>query len=208
MFGYDAIHANITAIPAGAYYVFGYVSGSPDIVWSQIDYDRFPHATKEYIDQGNGHPWRIPTILDVENGAITPNEVPMLARMYPGVKVYCNQSTLSAVYNTGWRGKVWVAAPGSQAANIKAAVEHNFPGFEVFAVQDTWQSTYDRSTVFVNVPPPPPPVPHIDIQGFQVRRPGNGIIPAVISWWGDNGVVTRESNIPAAVWDQIHWSGK
>jgi hypothetical protein len=208
MFGFDAISANIGAIPVSAPYVFGYVTGSSYIIWNQEDFNRFPHAILEYIDQGNGTPWRTPTILDVENGAINPGDLPTLTHKYPGVKVYCNQSTIQSVYNNGYRGWLWVAAPGSAAGVIKTNVEREFPGLKVFAVQDTWESTYDRSTI-LEIPghttPPPPPVPSVNIDGFAVKKPGNGTVPCVIGWWGDDGVVRRHSNIPQALWDQIKW---
>lgn len=208
--GYDAISANIGVIPANAEYIFGYVTGSPYIVWSLADFNRFPNAHKEYIDQGNGSPWRIPTVIDIENGAHSPGEMPGLALKYPGVKAYCNLSTLPALHATGWRGQVWVAAPSQNADVIKTNVEKSYPGFTVFAVQSVWQGRYDASVIYSAPPVPVPPAvdtQHLNIDGWKVRKPSAEVIPCVIAWWGDGGINRRESNMPRALWDQIPWSG-
>jgi len=206
MDGYDAISANVTTIPVNGSFtghIFAYVSGTPDIVWSQADINRYPHATFDLIDQGAGEPWRSPTVMDIENGAFTVADIHPMQLKYPGIKVYCNQSTLAPVYAEGYRGKVWIAAPGTDAVRLAENVEREYPGLVVFAVQDVWLKTYDHSTI---LPPPVPPISHVDIQGYEVRKPDHNTVPAVLQWWGDSGVVTRASNIPRSVWDQIPWS--
>lgn len=205
MFGYDAIHANIGAIPTSATYVFGYVSGSPNIVWTQADFNKFPKAHIEYIDQGNGTPWRRPTVIDIENGAHTPSDIHRLASMYPGVKVYCNRSTIPDVYATGWRGNIWVAAPGSDAITLAEAIEREFRGLKVIAVQDTWTKNYDRSTILTPPVLPPPPVPTVEINGFKVPAPTANHIPVVISWWGSDGIVHRQTTFNRAEWQLLKW---
>jgi len=207
MDGYDAISANITAIPVDGTFtghIFAYVSGTLDIVWTQEEINRFPHASFDLIDQGGSTPWRAPTIMDIENGAFTAADIPEMERQYPGIKVYCNQSTIPSVYAEGYRGQLWVAAPGTDAQLLAANIEREYPGLVVFAVQDQWFASYDHSTMFA--PVEAPVIDHINVEGYQLARPDHNTVPAVVQWYGVNGVATRQTNIPRSLWDQITWS--
>ena len=205
MYQYDAIHNNIGSIPGTADYVAGYVSGTPDIVWDQADYNRFPHAVKEYIDQGYGTPWRNPTVIDVENGAFTVADVPGLVNKYPQVKVYCTTSSLPGL-NRVYHGNVWVADPGIPDAVVLRTVPvwHKlYPNLRITMVQNYWGTSYDRTLL---VPVPSNPVVHANINGFNVTEPTAVNVPAVVGWIGDGGVITyRQANIPYSIWEHIPW---
>jgi|SRR5215469_7344905 len=146
----DAIHDNVSALAgvSGLELVAGYVTGSPDIVWTAADWARFPGIPHVEIDQGfTGAPVYSATVQDVETGAWTPGSVPSWQShcTAPRPTVYCNQSTLPAVLATGWRGNLWLAIPGWQ----NGAALPSAPGCTVVAVQNQLDvaSAYDLSTV-------------------------------------------------------------
>ena len=209
MYGYDAISANIGSIPANAIAVAGYVTGTPDIVWTQADFDKFPLAHKEYIDQGNGSPWRAPTVIDIENGALTVSDIPAYKSQYPDIIVYCMQSNLAAVANV-FTGRVWLAAPSypadDQAVSLAAELHKEYPGLDIIAIQNVWGNTFDRSIILEAPVVTPPNADHVNIQGWELARPSNGMVPVVIGWFGTEGVTYRQANLPQELWDQIKWS--
>lgn len=146
----DAIHDNVSALAAvpGLQVVAGYVTGSPDIVWTAADWARFPGIPHVAIDQGfTGAPVYSATVQDVETGAWAPASVPNWQAhcTAPRPTVYCNQSTLPAVLATGWRGNLWLAIPGWQTGNTLPSA----PGCTVVAVQNQLSvaNEYDLSVV-------------------------------------------------------------
>lgn len=111
----DAIHVNVSAIPANAQLIGGYDTGTPDIRWTAADWARFPGLPQVHIDQGaNGAPVYSATVQDVEAGAWSPSSVPGWQARCTAARptVYCNRSTLPNVLATGWRGEIWLAFPG------------------------------------------------------------------------------------------------
>jgi hypothetical protein len=153
---------------------------------------------------------------DVETGDMTPAEAPeafaeMRGRTINVVRpmFYANGSTMPSVVNalTGagimrteyllWRAD-WNGSP-SIPAGFDAAQYASNASFDA----DTFESYCFGSAV---VPTPPADPDHIDIDGYEVRKPGDGMVPAVVSWWGVEGETTRQANIPQALWNQIKWS--
>ena len=74
----DAIHAYVTNVPAGTPKVAGYVTGTPDIVWTSADWARFPGSGHVRIDQSPAlaH-WAsgAADVADMENGAASQGSV-------------------------------------------------------------------------------------------------------------------------------------
>lgn len=69
--GVDVTHANIKYAPVNKVQMAGYVTGSPDIVWTAADWQLYPNAVR--IDQSPANTPLDETadVLDVENGAAT-----------------------------------------------------------------------------------------------------------------------------------------
>lgn len=121
MVAFDAIHANVGHIPHNAFAVGGYVNGAnTSFIWSQADWDRFPHAYHIRINV-NGDPTR-GNCLDVERGDAPPSAVrPWIVSRGPATKdpllVYCNRSNLAACVQardsahsaTGHYAYIWCA---------------------------------------------------------------------------------------------------
>jgi hypothetical protein len=101
----DAIHDDIGGIPASAEKVAGYNTGTSDIKWTQVDWDRFPHAGHVILNQG--FTWTAPEIMaadgfDVESRAVTAVNAAHAAdmRVAAGITwttVYGTDSTLAEV---------------------------------------------------------------------------------------------------------------
>lgn len=72
----DTIHADVNVVPTVVADIGGYVSGTSDIDWTQGDWARFPHSKHVRIYQGFGSTPPIDgwDVLDVESGAITPQQ--------------------------------------------------------------------------------------------------------------------------------------
>lgn len=88
----------------------------------------------------------------------------------------------------------------------------NVTGVAAVQYQD-YEGLYDVSVVLADnwfpvVAPVPVPATHLNVDGWELPRPSADIVPAVISWYGDDGLVTRQSNIPILIWDQLEWSAK
>jgi hypothetical protein len=145
----DAIHVNVGALAAAGPWdlVAGYVTGSPDIVWTAADFARFPGIPIVTIDQGfTGSPVATADVRDVETGAWTAAAaVNRSGWTTARPTIYCNQSTLPSVLSEGWRGDLWLAIVGWQAGEALPSA----PGCTIVAVQDQLDvaNAYDVSTV-------------------------------------------------------------
>jgi len=147
----DAIHDNVPALAQapGLQVAAGYVTGSPDILWTAADWARFsmPHVT---IDQGyTGSPVPSADVRDVEAGAWTPAAAVNLSGWTAAQPtIYCSLSVLPQVAQAGWQGAVWVADwTGTPPASPPAVPA----GMTCVAVQYTDQGgggAYDLSVVF------------------------------------------------------------
>lgn len=145
--GYDATHDNVSAIPVNARFVFVYATGTLRIRWTPADVARFPHARKAVIDQGFGAVFlKSANVMDVERGAYSPADISrwMHDNTTDGPAVYCNQSTLPAVLDTGYRGNLWLAKLTTQPPVIPVIV----PGCTVIAQQFDFETAFDVSAVF------------------------------------------------------------
>src|ERR1700751_3157864 len=95
----DAIHDNVSYIPSGMPMVAGYVTGSPDIVWTSADWMHFPGKIHVTIDQGfTGAPQYDADVIDVETGAYSVAHVTgwMNNATAPRPTLYVNRSNLQA----------------------------------------------------------------------------------------------------------------
>jgi len=97
---FDAIHSNVSHIPANAFAVGGYVNGAnTSFIWSAADWAKFPHAYHIRINV-NGDPTR-GDALDVETGDATPAHIrAWVGTRGPATKkpllIYCNRANLAA----------------------------------------------------------------------------------------------------------------
>lgn len=145
--GYDAKHVNVSAIPLNAKVVMGYDTGTPDIKWTPQDWARFPRARKVHIDQGFGAAFvKTSNLMDVERGAYSPSQIHewMHDNTTEDPAVYCNQSTLPFVLDTGYRGNLVLAKLTTQEPVIPMTV----PGCTVVAQQFEFKTAFDVSAVF------------------------------------------------------------
>lgn len=167
---YDATHANIGNLPDSASYA-GYVTGSPDIVWTQSDWDHHRDAIR--IDQTPaGTPWdALADGDDYERGAVALSELPVRAKLRmhafnsnarPGQRrpfVYASASNLTDVANALVKGGVtsgvglWVAHwTGDIVGAIKEVAARSGP-FPVIGVQFENPGPFDISvfaTAYLN----------------------------------------------------------
>lgn len=146
----DAIHDNVAALAAAGPWdmVAGYVTGSPDILWTTADMAQFPGIPIVTIDQGfTGSPVATADVRDVENGAWTPTAAVNRAGWTAArPTIYCNESTLPSVLAAGWQGDLWLAIVTSQPPSSPPVVA----GCTVVAVQYALSvsGAYDVSVVF------------------------------------------------------------
>lgn len=155
---YDAIGANAATLKrsVGALdMVAYYVTGSPDIRWSDAQVAMFPDAEMISIDQGfTGSPVRTAMVRDVEPNAWTPaNAVDLTNWDAERPTIYCDRSDLQTVIAEGWKGDVWLAYPG-----WSGPTPPTYPGVNVVAVQRTFGADWDVSTVYDPYWPHKPPV--------------------------------------------------
>lgn len=125
----DAIHDQVPELAGlvgfGLQVVAGYVTGSPDIVWTGADWQRFGGLPRVTIDQGfTGAPQYGATVIDVETGAWAPGSVGgwMDHATAPRPTIYVNQGNEQAACASGllskrFRGDVWLAFPGWRPGN-------------------------------------------------------------------------------------------
>lgn len=144
----DATHFNVRSLKL-AYpdppLVAGYLTGSSNIQWDAADWAYWPDSMHVSIDQGGiGSPMRSPIVRDVESGAWSVGAaVNRNGWITERPTIYCSRSNLPLLVNAGWRGDVWLADPGYPYTNPP-----EYPGINVVAVQHTYTTTYDVSTVF------------------------------------------------------------
>ena len=122
-----------------------YVTGSPDIVWTDAEKALFPASAHVTIDQGgNGSPVPDAMVRDVEPGAWSAiaaiRDKPWNT---PRPTIYCDRSDLNRVIADGWRGDVWLAWPGYAGSGPPS-----FPGVNVVAVQNVFGGDRDSSLVY------------------------------------------------------------
>jgi hypothetical protein len=152
----DAIHDNVGSIPVNSVQmVAGYLTGTPDIIWTAADWDKFSGMPEVTIDQGYGDTRATEAhavIFDVELGAFQPSQAEALlnASTAPRPTIYVNQANLletleSAQQSPNFKGDVWLSYPG-WTPNV--ALPTLPAGCQYVAIQDVFTSTYDLSTVF------------------------------------------------------------
>lgn len=176
----DATHANIAALPKGLR--AGYVTGSPDIQWTQADWDANPGALR-YDQSSLKTVWDATAdIDDFERGAVGLSELATRAKLRihafdnavrPGQRtpcVYMSASNVSSVVNAliagGVKSGVGLAVANwnlTEAEAIMQVVTAAGP-FPIHMVQFHNAGTYDMSVVDmtwfnnvskVHVPTPP-----------------------------------------------------
>lgn len=101
----DATHSHVINVPQSAKRVAGYVSGSPDILWTPSDWTLFRNSQTVRIYQGNG-PLDVHNldVVDVESGAVIPTVAASIvhARVASGIKwttIYASESNLQITAN-------------------------------------------------------------------------------------------------------------
>ena len=159
----DTIGANSANIPLSTHYVAGYVSGLGDVPWTQAMFDRFPTIRKVRIWQGAGNkpPASAYDVIDVESGAVTPQQAAQAIadRVNIGVPwttVYGSDSALAQVTaetqkfgNHVWIGHVnyWLADWNLNQAEAINLLGTQIHGASVVAVQ--WASPSSNPNTIV-----------------------------------------------------------
>lgn len=155
---HDAIHANVPHLPAGQ--VCGYVTGTPDIVWTAADWAAHPGAVR--IDQDPAASDPTADVLDVERGAATPADCAAWARRAvadfaaatrPGQRwpaIYTSASNVTPVVNALVAGGVaninlWVANWNFTASDADAAVLAASGPFPIVGVQFSSGDFFDTN---------------------------------------------------------------
>lgn len=172
---YDAISANAETLKrrmGAPGMVAYYVTGSPDIRWSDAQVAMFSNSEMISIDQGfTGSPVRTAMVRDVEPNAWTPaNAVDLSNWDAERPTIYCDRSDLQTVIAEGWKGDVWLAYPGWSGPTPPV-----YPGVNVVAVQRTFDADWDVSTVYDPYWPHKPPAGFLppDLHVTIVRRVAN-----------------------------------
>src|ERR1700728_1804722 len=129
----DAIHDNVSNIPADALKVAGYVTGTSDVEWTAADGARFATTSKVHVNQWPGSNPLIGDVLDVEPGAWT-NEGAAQAcaeRKKNGlpINLYSSQDNLTPMLNACiaagvTAGNLWVANYNLSIEEATALVVH------------------------------------------------------------------------------------
>lgn len=160
---YDAIHADAGHVPADALKVAGYVTGSPEILWTDPDWKRFPHAGKVAIDQspdGDLYAGNKAGVYDIEANAGTPAKFAQIAASRHARDLsncpYGSRSSLQATEQAldnvkadgWWHGMdAWLADPSLSLAEATALIGTTLFGFTLRAVQWAWPSTNPDTSV-------------------------------------------------------------
>ena len=146
----------------------GYVTGSPEIIWTPADWATIPTDLKDVmIDQGfTGSPNSMADVRDVENGAWTlANAVNKTGWQAVRPTLYVGfPNTLLEVINAGWKGDVWLVMPSNvpptQPPRVPAginvvAIQWGFsnPNFDISVVFDESWPNVATPTVIPQVPP-------------------------------------------------------
>lgn len=148
----DATHRNAGNIPAGTPKVAGYVTGTPDIEWTQQDWKRFPQAGAVRVDQSPNlaaYASNAGSVADIEPGAGTVWAFAAASKSRLGLGrllwCYCSQSALGEVSTTLKAAGipldkcgVWLANWNLSQDEANAALGTVIEGIRVVAVQ--WAS--------------------------------------------------------------------
>ena len=203
----DAIHDNVPALAkARIGMVAGYVTGSPDIVWTAADWAAFPGIPHVTIDQGfTGSPVATAVVRDVEAGAWTvAAAVDKTGWTASRPTIYCSASVLPGLATAGWQGDVWIA---DYVSSPPAAPPAMPAGMTCVA----WQWTdsgggglYDLSVVFDEswplmangphktgtTPPPLYALPYVDSSGQAQLQTGFAVCNLCWStfWYAQIGI--------------------
>jgi hypothetical protein len=147
-------------------------------------------------------------VADVESGAMTPADLPgwisrQQARGVAKPVVYCNASTWPSVKSAVGDANVsyWIADWTDNPTQTLEGAD---------AVQYQSESSYDLSYVLdtfpfypgapAPTPPPPKPTP------TPTPTPAGTPVTCVVTWAGDDGLVSRKTSIPRTDWDTLVWS--
>ena len=159
VYGVDCTHANIAHLPNAEAFA-GYITGSPDIVWTTQDWQRFPNGVR--IDQSpfNTSFDETADVLDFENGAATVADIPGWTRnawnnFHNAVRVgqrepciYASQNSIPVVANAlvaaGLTANLAIANYGLTRADAQAMVENASGPFPVVWVQYNDHGLYDE----------------------------------------------------------------
>lgn len=150
----DTIHASVRNVPGNASFVAGYVSGTPDIQWTETDWALFPHSRKIRIYQGYGPEPALGDfdVLDCEPGALSPQQCADIIEQrvlhgYQWTTVYGGDAMLAQVSTLVqekgeyiWNGhvNVWYADWNLDQAEAAALLGTTIHSMTVVAVQ--WAS--------------------------------------------------------------------
>jgi hypothetical protein len=158
----DAIHANVGHLPSGIQ-VGGYVTGTPEIAWTDADWKAHPDAIR--IDQSpTSSQWDATAdVDDYERGAVTLDELPRRAQARivaynkvtrPGQRrpaIYASASNITQVVNALNNGGVhsgvglWIANWNFTVAQAVAEVAAASGPFPIIGVQYANDTFYDHN---------------------------------------------------------------
>jgi hypothetical protein len=152
----DAIHDNVSNIPADAPKVAGYVTGTSDVEWTAADWARFATTAKVHVNQWPGSNPLLGDVLDVEPGAWT-NEGAAQAcaeRKKNGlpINLYSSQDNLTPMLNACiavgvTAGNLWVANYNLSIEEATALVVHRYGPWPIQAVQWASPSSNPRTLI-------------------------------------------------------------
>lgn len=222
--GYDVTSSNYALRPATGQPAL-YITGSSDIVATKAMLAANPKAIQ--IDQSPVITAIDTTadVFDVERGAITIAELGEVIKdawanfnkgVRPGQRkpmVYASLSNITAVANALVAAKttasLWVAHWGVGVAEAIRQVNAASGPFPIHGFQYQNGSHFDLdvfSAEWLNdVSGVPLPPTTITIDGFTVGKPTLTEVPAVVSWYGSNGLTRKLADIPIADWNAIKW---
>lgn len=152
---YDTIGRDSMRIPGGAEKVAGYVTGTPDIIWTSADWQRFARAGRVRIDQsqqGAAYATGNADVYDIEVLAGSPAMFAALAverhgRRWPNcpygstAALQAAAAALDTIHYAGapagwWHGMdAWLANPNLSMAEATDLIGKPFFGFTLRAVQ-------------------------------------------------------------------------
>lgn len=150
----DTTRNNIDSLPMGLQLIAGYDTGTPDIQWTQVEWDRFPKIPHIHIDQGFGDTRAKEAhalVFDVETGAFSPDQAKTLMDINtsPRPTIYVNRDNMLATIAAArqspkWHGDIWLAFPGWHPGIMLPPIP---PGCRYVAIQNVFAGTYDTSVV-------------------------------------------------------------
>jgi hypothetical protein len=197
----DAIHDNVGALArAKLQMVAGYVTGSPDILWTNADWALFPGLPHVTIDQGfTGSPVASAIVRDVEPGAWTAAAAVSSRPWTPArPTIYCSTSALPTLEQAGWRGDVWVANYVTSAPGSPYPVP---AGMTCVAWQWTNMGgggTYDLSVVFDPYWPDRPPATSPEAENMNAAQYSDGRQIVALIGTDGNVYVTEQPSLGSA----------